>query len=312
MHFALNFERRLIGALLLGLLVTIAETGWAEPLKVLVVLSDNTPPYQSFADVLSKNLPVPVQATVLAGQFPQDGQQADLIVAVGMKATELAAAQADIPVLAVMVPQFGFEKLLAQIPTRKKTHTFSAVYLDQPWARRIDFLRAMLPDLRKIGLLYSPEAHLDVPRLRQVIAHRGSSLVAQPVESSAELFAKLESVLTSSDALLAVPDGVIYSSSTIRNILLTSYRHRIPLIGLSQAYVNAGALGAVFSTPEQLAAQAGAVVISYERTGQLPEPQFPVNYSIALNQQVARSLEIELPSPEAIRNRMDKARESSP
>ena len=41
----------------------------------------------------------------------------------------------------------------------------------------------------------------------------------------------------------------------MRNILLTSYRRGVPLVGLSQAYVNAGALAAIFSTTEQLAEQ---------------------------------------------------------
>ena len=64
-----------------------------------------------------------------------------------------------------------------------------------------------------------------------------------PVGRSAdELYPKLESILASSDVLMAVPDSMIYSSSNIRNILLTSYRRGVPLVGVSQAYVNAGAL----------------------------------------------------------------------
>jgi hypothetical protein len=41
----------------------------------------------------------------------------------------------------------------------------------------------------------------------------------------------------------------------------------------------------------------------------LPEPQYPDAFTIAVNQQVARSLGIELRSPEAIRSQMDKAKE---
>lgn len=298
-------------ALLLCLLVLVPISCWAENLKVLVVLSDNSAPYQFFANALNKSLPASMRATVLEHpeQFSPDVSQADLIVAVGMKATESAVEQADVPVLAAMIPRTAYEELLAQASHKKSTRSISAIYLDQPWVRRIDFWHAALPDRHRIGLLHSPDTHIDVARLRHDVAQRGGTLVAQPVRSAEELFSRLESVLASSDVLLAIPDSMIYSSSNIRNILLTSYRLGVPLIGFSQAYVNAGALCAIFSTPEQLAEQAGATVISFARTGQLPEPQYPAAFTIAVNQQVARSLGIAVPSPEAIRNRMDKAKE---
>ena len=304
-----RLRRKLVCALLLCLLAP--AQAWAENLKVLVVLSDNSAPYEFFATALNNSLPALMRATVLEHpeQFSSAVTQVDLIVAVGMKATQATTVQNRIPVLAAMIPQAGYEALLAQAATKKILPQMSAIYLDQPWLRQVDFWRAALPERRRIGLLHSSDTHIDVARLRKDIAQRGGALITQPVHSADELFSGLESVLASSDVLLATPDSLIYSSSNIRNILLTSYRYRVPLIGLSQAYVNAGALCAVFSTPEQLAAQAGAMVISFARNRQLPVPQFPAAYTIAVNQQVARSLGIELPSPEAIRSQMDQAKE---
>jgi ABC-type uncharacterized transport system substrate-binding protein len=304
--------RTLIYALLLCLLVPAPLTCRAENLKVIVVLSENSAPYQSFANELNKGLPALIQSTVLEHpeQLSPDFPQADLIVAVGKKATEFATAKTSTPVLAVMIPQLGYEELLAQSSLKNTTRMLSAIYLDQPWIRRINFWRAAFPDLHRIGLLHTPDAHIDVARLRQDVAQQGGSLVAQPVLSADELFPKLEKILTSSDILLAIPDSLIYSSSSIRNILLDSYRHSVPLIGFSQAFVNAGALCAIFSTPEQLAEQAGATVISFARTRQLPEPQYSAAFTIAVNQQVARSLGIVVPSSEAIRKQMDKVQGS--
>ena len=304
-----RLRRKLVCALLLCLLAP--APAWAENLKVLVVLSDNSAPYQSFVNVLNNSLPALMRATVLEHpeQFSSAVTQVDLIVAVGMKATQATTVQNRIPVLAAMIPQAGYEALLAQAATEKILPQMSAIYLDQPWLRQVDFWRAALPERRRIGLLHSSDAHIDVAHLRKDIAQRGGALITQPVHSADELFSGLESVLASSDVLLATPDSLIYSSSNIRNILLTSYRYRVPLIGLSQAYVNAGALCAIFSTPEQLAAQAGAMVISFARNRQVPVPQFPAAYTIAVNQQVARSLGIELPSPEAILGQMGKVKE---
>lgn len=306
-----KFLRALACPLLLGLLAQVPVPCWAENLKVRVVLSDDGAPYQAFANALSKHLPARIRTTVLEHpeQLSADMPQADLIVAVGIKATESAIAQTAVPVLAVMVPRIGYEEILAQASPKKVMRPITAIYLDQPWGRQLDFWRAVLPDRRRIGLLHSPDTHIDIARLRQEVSRRGGSLVNQPVLSADELFPRLESVLASSDTLLAIPDSTIYNGSNIRNILLTSYRFGIPLIGLSQAYVNAGALCAIFSTPEQLAEQAGAAVIAFAGNRQLPDSQYPVAFTIAVNQQVARSLGIAVPSPETIRGQMDKAKE---
>jgi hypothetical protein len=294
--------------LLLCLVAWLSPLAWAEDTRVQLVLSDSTPPYQSFANTLGQFLPGSIRIT----QEPNGGGYAaksDLVVAVGMKAMESALTDSGVPVLGVMLHKRSYEALLEKTNARGRVAETSAIYLNQPWERQLDFIQAALPGRRRIGLLHSPDTHLELAGLRESFADRGMTLVAQPVRSSELLFATLDELLNKTDALLSIPDSSIYNASNVRNILLTSYRHKVPLVGISQAYVNAGALGAIFSTPEQLAEQTGAALVYFARNRRLPEPQYPASYSIALNPQVARSLGIDLPSPEAIRERMNKARE---
>ena len=292
--------------LLLCWLVLAPISCWAENLKVIVLLGDSNASYLSFARAFSDHPPAGIQPTVIdhPDQFSQTLPQADLIVSVGLKATELAAMQNDVPVLAVMVTQLNYDDLPVQTAPRKSDRAISAIYLNQPWNRQLDFLNAALPGQGRIGLLHS--SGTDISRLSMEVAKRGGTLVAEPVRSASELFTQLEAVLAGSNLLLAIPDSQIYSGNNIRNILLTSYRLKVPLIGLSQAYVKAGALCAVFSTPEQLANQAQATVALFARTGRLPEPQYPDEFSIEVNVQVAQSMGIKLPPPEVIRSRMNK------
>lgn len=300
--------RRITILLLSGTAALMAGAAWSETLNVSLILSDSSPPYRQFAESFNKALAAnKADVTVVESQLTGSAAHADLIVAVGMKATEIAFVTNGTPVLAVMVPETGYQELLARASRQPSAHKISAIYVNQPWDRQIDFLHAALPERRRIGLLYSPDTRIDVEGLRERIARRGGLLVAQPVSSEDRLYPILESVLAKSDALLAIPDNAIYNSSNIRNTLLTSYRLGVPLIGLSQSYVNAGALCAVFSTPEQVADQAVAVAISFSQNVRLPAPQYPADFTIAVNQQVARSLGIELPSPEQIRSQMDKA-----
>lgn len=282
-------------------------------LRVLLLLTNSSASYQTFSNSFTKNLPATIHLSVLDSPEGLIGRTAgvDLIVAVGMKATEMAIFQSTNPVLAVMLPQASYDALTARIASSPRALNVAAIYLNQPWERQLDFLFAVLPERRKVGLLYSPDMQKELPHLREEIISHGGSVMAQPVYSDATLFADLEKVLQSSEVLLAVPDSAIYSSSNVRNILLSTYRQNVPLIGWSQAYVNAGAVAALFSTPEQLAEQSVATVLGYAQTARWPLSQYPHHYTIALNQQVARSLGIVLESDEAIRLRMKKNRRSA-
>jgi ABC-type uncharacterized transport system substrate-binding protein len=295
--------RQLTKLLLSAAIALLASLAQAEALNVSLVLSDSTPSYRQFSAALNKAL-AENKADVIVTESYAGGAKADLVIAVGIKATGIALADSATPLLSVMVPRTGYEELLEKYSAQKSLQAVSAIYLDQPWSRQLNFIQAALPRHSIIGTLYSPNTPIVLPRLPQ-----GMSLNAKSVRSAETLFATLENILESSDVLLVIPDSEIFNSSNLRNILLTSYRHKVPMVGISQAYVNAGALCAIFSTPEQLAWQAAAAIASFAKDRHLHEPQYPALFNIGINQQVANSLGIELAPPEVIRQRMDKAGE---
>lgn len=277
-------------ALMLGHALCVAED-----LRMLVVLSDNTPVHHDFAVSLKEKLADSAQIRVLqyAEYFSREQVPVDLIVSVGNRASEIVADKALVPILATMLPKSKYAELRLAHPGQ---HEMSAIYLDQPWHRQLDLIRAALPNKRGIGVLYSADEakHLGIDALERAVADRKGMLIRRPVALSASLFDDLEQVLEQSEVLLAVPDSEIYNGGTVRNILLSSYRHHVPLIGLSQSYVNAGALCAVFSTPEQLADQVAGMIAAYARTRRLPPPQYPSVFSVAVNREVARTLGVPL------------------
>lgn len=276
----------------------------AAGLRVTLVLSGSEAPYQTFLQAFRKSLPASIQLSTREYGKPWSGgeRQDGLIVTVGEKAAAQVAPRAAQPVLAALLPSFRYARLVGD---RRAGSELSAIFVDQPWERQVGLLRAVLPYRNRVGVLLSAGTDWQTEQLRRLLAQRGAALVARVVDPPDALSDDLEYILSHSDVLLAVPDSSIYNSSNIRDIMLSSYRHGVPLVGLSQAYVNAGALCAVFSTLEQLAAQTAAAVADYARSGRLPGPQYPESYTIALNQQVARSLEIELPAVRAIREQID-------
>jgi putative ABC transport system substrate-binding protein len=272
------------------------------------VLSSSSAPYLQFANAFQNNLPGSLQASVFEtpDAFDAEHVETDVVIAVGTQAAEALRAKAISPVLAVMIPQAAYDELLASTRTTKHGGDFSAIYLNQPWGRQLDFIYAALPSSNSIGVLYTSKMRQDLPRLRTEVVSRGGRLIAQEVHSETTLSVDLENILRTSDVLLAVPDSTIFGAGNARNILLSTYRQSVPLIGWSQAYVNAGAIAAIFSTPEQLAEQAGITLLAFEQSGRLLPPQYPNSFSIAINRQVARSLGIAIGSETEIRARMKK------
>jgi putative ABC transport system substrate-binding protein len=270
----------------------------ADELRVLVVLSESTTPYQTFAKTFRQNLSSNVHVRLLEHpeDFSANDLPADLIVTVGVKATDRMMGEAT-PVLAVMVPSATYFDLLEK-QTRVKQ--ISAIYIDQPLSRQVALLDAVLPESPRVGVLYSTESRINLNELRTELDRQGYKLVAKQVRGSETLSSDLDDVLEHSDVLLAIPDSTIFNSSYIRNILLSSYRKRIPLVGLSQAYVNAGALCAIFSTPEQLAAQTSAETNTFAQTRHLPAPQAPELFTVAVNKEVARTLDVTTKSPDLL------------
>ena len=131
------------------------------------------------------------------------------------------------------------------------------------------------------------------------------NILQQSIQKEADLIPQLTTLLEISDALMAIPDALVYTRETVQPILLTSYRYQKPVFGFSQTYVKAGALAAVYSTSKQMAKQATEIAIkSQQAPGVLPLPQAPKYFSVAVNYQVARSLNIQIADENSIYKKM--------
>ncbi len=296
----MSLTGKILVCFFLILLSGFARDSLAFDLRILVVLSDSTPLYQRFAKAFEQDLPQGMRVDLVQHAEDFDAQKTDLIVTVGVRAAYRAAEKSSQPLLAAMIPSTAYADLHAL-----KQGSISAVYLDEPWRRQAGLLSTVLPQRKRIGVLYS--ANQDIAGLKSELARRHDILVARHLGGKDTLSVDLDDVLNESDVLLAVPDSGIYNANSIRNILMSSYRRGIPLVGFSDAYVRAGALCAIFSTPEQLAEQTAGAVASYARTQELPEPQFPIQYSIAVNRAVAATFGLVIEPDDAILHEIKKS-----
>lgn len=233
-----------------------------------------------------------------------------LLIAVGTLATQEALRNPDpnVALLCVLVPRASFEAMFAAFRAGARrpadTRRISALFLDQPPGRQLELIRQALPGRTRVGIILGPNSANELDRFSAAADTRGLTLAAEQVARETALFPALQRVLADSDVLLALPDPQLINAETARNLLLTSFRARTPMIGYSAAYVRAGALAAVYSTPAQLGAQSGEIARAFLSSGVLPSPQFPRHYSVSVNAKVARSLGIGLDDEAAIHERI--------
>jgi len=264
---------------------------------VWIALSDHGGAYSEAAEALRQDVeqafPGRVDWRVAHwSQFAHPRPEPQWIVAVGTAAQRgmqdlFAQDQTPPPRLTILVPRVAFERIAD--PARVRAGSETAVFLDQSPARHLDLIRLALPDVRSVGVLVSADAAGQLATLERTARERGLQLVSAVVDPGG-LYPALHSVLPDVGLLLALPDPVVFNSQTASGILMAAYRRRIPLAGFSPAYVKAGALLAVYSTPAQVGARGGELLRQALHGKGLAPPQPPREFSVTVNQNVAHSL----------------------
>lgn len=295
--------------LFLFLLFCVLLSSRAAEWAVVIVSSERSAAYQEAADAVLGELARggvarrDVQQMTVAEWRAAGVPGARLYITLGLDAAgALARSEVRTPVLCTLLPLASFERVLRD-SGRRASSQFTALYLNQPLTRQLDLARLALPQARRVGVLLGGESLAQQSQLEDAAETRGLKLVSAKVASQEPVFNDLKKILDDADLLLALADPQIYNSSSIQNILLTSFRARVPMLAFSPAYVRAGALLAVYSTPTQIGQQAGTMARSFLQGRPLGLPQYPQDFSVSVNEHVARSLGLNL-EPQALTERL--------
>lgn len=236
-----------------------------------------------------------------------------VVVTIG---TEAAAAvlneRPSLPVYCVFLPEATFHALVNEHGGKPRTNV-AALFLDQPFERRLRLIRLALSPSARVGVVLGPDSRRHATVLRQAAAKAGLSLQLETIAEERQLIGALHRVMEDSDILLAVPDALVFNRHTAHSVLLTTNGRGKPVSGYSRAYVQAGALLAAYSTPGQIGRQAGESLLRYLDSGRLPASPAPRYFSVAVNERVARSLGLDLRAEQALADQLNAtAREDSP
>jgi putative tryptophan/tyrosine transport system substrate-binding protein len=215
-----------------------------------------------------------------------------LIFVLGSRSlTVIAREIRDIPIV------FGLVLNEQVLPAGKNV---TGVFLDFPVVTQLDWLHRLLPRAKNIGVIYNPaENAARIQAAAKYLPRLGMNLQAHAITSPRELPAALEELVNSSDVLWGLSDRMVANPQTARNLLLFSFRNRIPYFGLSEAWVEAGALFALErdyrDIGRQCAELAEKVIVGAAPDSLPPVPPRKILY--ALNQRTAEQMKITFPAP---------------
>jgi putative ABC transport system substrate-binding protein len=186
------------------------------------------------------------------------GLKPKLILTVGSTATRFAQERfSEIPIVfsSVMYPTVsGF----VDSPSRPGRNVTGAS-LDIPPDIQFRYFKKILPNLRRIGILFTDNTAPLIPASRRTARAMGLELVAIRVSSPKELPAAIDSLAGSVDGVWSLADPALFDPQSTKYILLNCLRRGLPVMGFSRHVVESGALFALDFDYKAIGRQAGRI-----------------------------------------------------
>lgn len=217
-----------------------------------------------------------------------EGDNSELIVAIGKKAAELLRGKTSKAVIFTMVFDSG----------RYKDKNYTGVSIDIPDNIKIDNMKKIFPGKNRIGLVYSPALEQKYKELLNTCSASGFQVVARKVDSEKQFGASVEGLMKETDYFLILPDPSLFYGQNIKFLFLVSLKYKVPVIGISSSFTKLGALASFECDYEDIGKQTGEIV-NMILQGKLPSeimPLKPRKVKISLNLMTARKTDVNISS----------------
>lgn len=273
------------GVLLLGLYWSVlvkAETLW-------IALSNQDPVYLEAVSSLRAEMPNVSMRVADWRELDFAVSPPRLLVTVGSEALgKLKAAAGKTRIVTMLTPRSTLDTASAN-----SAGFLTGIHSEQSFSQQAAFLRAAFPNKSRVGMVLGPSAARYQNELVRQLRRVGMDAVIETIQTQNELPAAMQTVLAACDVFLAVPDAQAINNQTAKFILLSSYRQSVPVVGYSISFVRAGAALAMVSSPEQIGKET-ALMVKEVLAGKIPPPRSPQAFEIRVNDNVARSLSLDL------------------
>ena len=216
----------------------------------------------------------------------------NLVLAIGPQATMLADKEINkIPLIFSMILSYR----------EFNNSNFTGVYLDVPARIKLEYIKKILPDTERIGVIYSSTSDPVFNKILIECNEMKYKLISRKVNSGKEFKDAFKDISEVIDSFLMIPDTRVYFSQSVKYLLLEGIRKKLPVIGLSSSYTKAGAFASLESDYYESGKKAGTIALRIIN-GTKPisiepiEPIEPDHIKLSINLLVAERLGILIPS----------------
>jgi len=132
--------------------------------------------------------------------------------------------------------------------------------LDIPTNIQFKYFKQIVPNMKKVGILYTRSTASLIPSAKVVAQQMGLSLEAIEIIDNKDIPKALDSLGSTVDGIWSVADPDLFDPQSTRYILLNTIRKSIPFMGFSRYVVESGALFALDFDYKAVGFQAGDMV----------------------------------------------------
>ncbi|MCB2385390.1 MULTISPECIES: hypothetical protein [Thalassolituus] len=269
----------------------------ADNTQIAFVVHEKLPSVEQLLQKTAERLDITAELRLLNNPPPTGWQSYAAVVLVGPQALEAWSFAESPPAVAVFVSRDAVAAVSSKLA--------SALYLEPPLKRQIALAKSILGADRPLGILMQDKSEWKNSGLSSLPLQQ-SLVTPYFVDQYENLNRALLDLLKNSHALIGTYDTELYSSTNIKNILITAYRQNKPLIGPSSAYIKAGALATTYSDIDDVAHRLSEMLLTGLKEHVWPDADYNPYFKVRYNQQVGRSLNLLLPDAEPLASQLTK------
>lgn len=294
-------------AFTLGLTLTVAQlllpsSAFSAAQKIAVLVSSSEPPFEEtlagFQEYLLKQgIRADYDVHRLSGRADDAAEAIQkirknpprIILALGSLGTEAVTSTATaVPLVSCLVLR---SNIFNAVPNA------TGVELEFPVQTQLTWLKKILPDAKKIGVIYNPKEN---KRYIEYAAKTAQSMDLQLHAIEARTPQEVPSALThlrDVDVIWGLPDALTLAPPMAKHMLLFAFRNKIPFVGPSETWVKAGALYSLTWDYRDLGSQCGAMahrILQGESPSEIP-PAYPRKVLYSVNQNTAEQIKVSIP-----------------
>ena len=212
------------------------------------------------------------------------------ILTIGGPATMLVQeAITEIPILFCMVTN----------PKKKgfSGNNIRGITSDVPINVQIDKLKAIVPGVKSIGVIYNPKNTDNIiQEVEQVASEIGLNSILYEVSSQKEVPSAIRNVIKKVDALLIITDSTVVNKNSFEYIITTTLENKIPTISYTDYLVKAGLLASLTPDYFSIGEQAGNVVCKLQEneSNTLTSIISPKKLNLAINLKTANRIGLKI------------------